>query len=224
MTDNQYLKDWIYALWSFFDNDNVLLNWNWFHEQAISHRIAYYLEYYFRNNNRNNKNFSFDCEYNKIWDWNPKTFDSSEMSWREYIIKYKGKEFKWVEVLREEKYLLIYIKEKNITIIREEDKFSLKSLKSSQIRPDIIIHKRWKNWKDDNLAVFEIKKWKLDSKDILKLKWFTSKNLNFHYQYWVWLSNFKKNEETVEIGIYQNWKYELKLVYKNKTKTIEKID
>lgn len=220
------------SLESFFVNDNILLDWNWFHEQAISHRIAYYLEYYFKCNNKNNNNVSFDCEYNKIWDstWNIdiKKFikkTSKTDNFKKYKLIFKDWEELDEDILKFYQewnlYLFYTKKEKIISIWEIKDNniiIKYKNLQNSQIRPDIIIHKRWSNL--NNICVFEIKKWKLDSKDILKLKWFTSSNLNFQYKYWIWLSNFDKDKETVDISIYEYWELKTEFIYNNKEKNV----
>ena len=52
------------------------------------------------------------------------------------------------------------------------------------------------------------KKNKLSDSDILKLKWFTNNSLNFWYNFWIWLSEFNKNQ--VKILLYINWEYKYK--------------
>lgn len=77
---------------------------------------------------------------------------------------------------------------------------------TSKIRPDIVIHRRWLGWPNNNLAIFEIKKKNLNPCDIKKLEELTNlSNINFWYQYWIWLSFFDKNNKTIEINIYINW-------------------
>lgn len=85
---------------------------------------------------------------------------------------------------------------------------------TDKIRPDIIIHKRGQEWFENNLCVFEIKKWQLDNCDRAKLKWFTSQTSpTFQYQYWIWLYNFKK--EWVNIDLYQKGEKKVSLYIKD---------
>jgi hypothetical protein len=87
---------------------------------------------------------------------------------------------------------------------------------TNKIRPDIVIHKRLLWWSNNNLVIFEIKKKNLNSCDRKKLEELTkSSNEKFWYQYWIWLSNFNKKNESVDIDLCINWKfYEKGFIYK----------
>ncbi|MGE4443562.1 MAG: hypothetical protein AB7E37_01045 [Candidatus Altimarinota bacterium] len=73
--------------------------------------------------------------------------------------------------------------------------------KTGNFRPDIIIHKRGLGGSENNLCVFEIKKGKLDKKDIYKLKNIINDG-NFNYQYGIGLSEF--NVDSVKISVFTN--------------------
>ena len=145
----------------FFNKDKILLQNN-SHEQAISHKLACYLEKELEDFLERN-NYSVDVEYNRYW----------------------------------------------------EDPKRSKELDNSLIKPDIIIHRRWKNNDGDNLLVFEIKKWVLDWSDINKLKEMTKINWSFWYEYWIWLYNFDSSNNSCDIDIYENWEISEKLLFSN---------
>lgn len=209
--DNQNLANWIiFSLNKLFENDSILLENN-VHEQSFSNKIACYLTSNMSNYLDKNK-LNIDCEYNKAWK-DLKEFKNiiSEFIWWEYIVKdKKGKKNiviyrKWKIIYSIKKYCLCSIKELNNEshkLIIWKIKWDEIIIETQSIRPDIIIHERLY---DNNLCVFEIKKWILSEKDILKLKWFTYKNLNFWYDYWIWLSEFDITKKTVKIDIFIDW-------------------
>jgi len=198
----------------FFDKDNFLIK-EWIHEQAISSKITCYLE-------KNLEKFleeewlNIDCEYNKIWK-DPKEFEAifSSIIWDDFNVfdlKWKNICKHWRIILDwDNNYVLALIEEWWDIVIWEKLNSTKIVLESKWIRPDIIIHNRGNNI--NNFCIFEIKKWKLDEKDILKLKWFTYKNLNFWYKYWIWLSNFKS--DVVDILLYKEWKKIWEYTFKN---------
>ncbi len=213
---NKYIFNGIkYSINNLFQKDYLLLKSN-IHEQAISHKIACYLEKELKLFMKKEKLF-IDCEYNKIW----KDFKELKEKWislkkvsGSFVKIYKKKKIifdeLWKIFLKEGKYYLIACEELSKLIIwkkinSKENEFFLFQ---KRVRPDIIIHNRWDN--SNNLCVFEIKKNKLEDIDILKLKWLTDKKLNFWYNYWIWLSEFNYKEKRVRITLYINWKETLK--------------
>lgn len=108
------------------------------------------------------------------------------------------------------KNLSEYLANHNLNIDCEYNKkwWDPKEKDWSLIRPDIIIHQRNFNGVAYNFIVFELKKIKwLSNKDNEKLKFFTKKDWEFWYKYWIWLSNFNFNKEkkSVRISIFIGW-------------------
>lgn len=202
--DNPVLTRWIKkSLNMFFEKDSFLIKNN-IHEQAFSNKIACYLSRSMKDYLLEN-NLNIDCEYNKVWE-DTKSFRDllSSFIWDDYIVKdskWKILYNFWKLILSYKKYRLVLIKECGETIIGVEDSNWEITKSSKNIRPDIIIHHRIDN--KCNLCVFEIKKEKLSDTDILKLKWFTNKKLNFWYDYWIWLSEF--TETSVCLSLFINW-------------------
>jgi hypothetical protein len=88
--------------------------------------------------------------------------------------------------------------------------------KTDKIRPDIVIHKRWLWWTENNYCVFEIKKWNLSECDRTKLLKMTDDNddtvkNDFWYKYWIWISNFKGY--SIRIALYMKWKIKNEYIY-----------
>lgn len=104
------------------------------HEQAISHRIALYLEPLFPTHH-------VDCEYNN-------DLDSED---GRKAIQYPG------------------------------------NSKSSNVRPDILVHHRGLNGNEHNLLIVELKKLSSTETELLKdrkkLSQFTSQNEQYHFRY-----------------------------------------
>lgn len=87
---------------------------------------------------------------------------------------------------------------------------------TDKIRPDIIIHARWHWWPENNLSVFEVKKWSLSKCDTFKLKKLTDQsdeNLkrNFWYQYGIWISNI--SPESIKVTLYKSWSQIWEYIY-----------
>lgn len=203
----------------FYERDSYLIEKN-LHENTISHRLAFYLE---RINEF--RDYHIDCEYNcfssdhKIFisDNKYQAIKISNKDWTDQVYWYLTWFMEW------DKYLVMTQNDEIIICKKEVDtyKTSTGEITSSKIRPDIIIHKRWETWDKVNLFVFEIKKNKLNNDDKLKLKWFTSWDFNFKYNYWIWLSNFNSEKKYVQIDIYENGN--LKGIYEYQNWNITKI-
>jgi len=89
--------------------------------------------------------------------------------------------------------------------------------KTDNIRPDIIIHNRWYWEEENNYCVFEVKKWKLNECDELKLEKMTWEELKFvfWYKYWIWISELSSN--SIKVSLYQKWKFIEYFTYTNQT-------
>lgn len=208
------------SLEKLYKNDKYLIT-KGIHEQAIAHRLWVYLEAFWCDN------YQIDCEYNNYWGSNNKIFNMniSQHEFKKCDIIVNGQRIakKWDIILKESWYGLVYYSSDTLgnTFLGKifNDTISLKTLKSSNIRPDIIIHKRWLNKNGDNLCIFEVKKGKLDLKDKVKLIWFTREDLNFQYKYWIWFSKF--NEEWNQIDVYVNGCNKWTYYFSSKTWKIE---
>jgi hypothetical protein len=98
-----------------------------------------------------------------------------------------------------------------------------KRLNGRLIKPDIIVHRRWKNSEKDNLIVFEIKKGELNEHDKRKLIEMTSFKWKFKYRYWVGIYNLDKINKTCNIDIYHNWELYKEWIF-NKWRIVWRFD
>jgi len=119
------------------------------HEQAISHRVAYYLENQFSESDR--KELNVDCEYNKHED----AYKISHIDLGKYLDEYEQVEFETCRCYKCKKWL---------------NKAFSKPLHKKPIRPDVLVHSRGHNGPDYNLIAIEIKKDKICPFDKAKLR------------------------------------------------------
>ncbi len=141
------------ALNNFIEKDIHLLELK-AHEQAISHRIAVYIEQYI-------PNLNIDCEYNKNGN-DPKTI--------ELLITDFPKSFNCCVNSEACKSVQQAI----------ENKDNLTPHQKRRFRPDIIVHSRDNN--DNNEIVIEIKKDKICVFDLEKLQAMTKQNGAYQYK------------------------------------------
>src|ERR1035437_7700295 len=137
------------AVIEFMKEDPGLLELKSAHEQAISHRIAYYLEGQFIESEREGLNV--DCEYNK----REGAEKISKIDLKKYLVKYKLGEFENCRCYKCKKWL---------------NKDYPKPLDKKPIRPDVLVHSRGHNGPVYNLIVIEIKKEKVCPFDKAKLQ------------------------------------------------------
>lgn len=142
------------------------------HEQAISHRIAVYLEYYI-------DEFHVDCEYNKNME-NPKKIVFTEFpSSLENNCCEGGDDKSQCQLLKE------YFES-------HHDHTDEITEKIKKLRPDIIVHRRRSN--DKNEIIIEIKKTKDCNFDKEKLKLMTAQGGSYKYKLGVFI-RFEKGTE-----------------------------
>ena len=156
----------------FYEKDKDLINNN-VHEQTITHRIAHYLE----DNTMclcRCQGYSVDVEYNR-YDESVKTaYENCSNKSCPIIclghIEQNDNEKAILEECADCKTACEY-KNKDIETI------------TKNIRPDILIHRRGRNGKGDNLLVVEVKKNKNDTMcDEKKLSYLTCKYSEYQYQ------------------------------------------
>lgn len=94
-----------------------------------------------------------------------------------------------------------------------EENWSTDNLEWKTVYPDIIIHKRWWNWKENNLIVIEAKKdinnkWR--DKDICKLNAYKN-DLHYWYQYAFFIDFITWDKPHCKISIMDDtWDLEIK--------------
>ena len=200
-TIQKYFKRSVEDLYA---NDAYLLNDVYkLHEQAISHRLAVYLEKYFSHlKYYKDKGLSVDCEYNK----------NGKNSKKIYGICYNCDENECFIKKDQRQHNDIYL-----PLSGDND--------DKAVRPDIIIHKRGHNY-PTNIAIIEIKKVSNPSAqqkrdDKMKLSAFTCPKSDadkpcYHYRLGFYL---EYQQSSANVVIFEDGKEIDSLVFNSNTDT-----
>lgn len=180
----------------FYEKDKDLIDNN-VHEQTITHRIAHYLE----DNTMclcKCQGYSVDVEYNRC-------VKDVKNAFKYYSLCPQKQNSNNIICLRN-----IEQKDNEKAILEEcadcktECKYKNKDIETltKNIRPDILIHRRGRNDKEDNLLVVEVKKNKNDTKcDERKLTYLTCNYSQYKYQLGAFIVI---NKNQIEITYFKN--------------------
>lgn len=196
------------AVEDLYKNDLYLLeSGHELHEQAISHRLAVYLEKYFKRLQYYKANeLSVDCEYNKNGRNEKKVYQNCRDCSREncFIKRYNSP-------------VVAKVRNRNITFANAQEfvasYYNESRTQGKASRPDILVHKRGNN-SPYNTLIIEIKKNSNQEEndkviDKIKLSYFTCPYCEYKYQIGFYIeynqnqAKIIKFEEGCEITIFQ---------------------